>query len=783
MRERIRRPWTQEFYRFAQAALLLSIVLTGAGEAIGVPDRKPVHFLIAFAVLAAMSGMQRMTGRARMAAVLCPTVIVCMGFGIRNSFLFIRSYAGWLTGTDTWEPAWAAGYAVMQIIAVSVCCYLVQCVLEKYLLLKIIVLFGLVCTLVCCMMTGKPADHAAVVCSLSYIMVTGGEWIEWCWDKDQKKDRKAYMFWIMPFMAVYLFLMLWTPAPAKPFRWEFAREAFRQVKESVITMAQQIMRGGTENFDTALSGFSEDGRIRGDLEDGHHPAMIIQGEKDLAGNVYLSGKVFDVFDGRQWLRRDEGTAYEVFLDTIQTRYAAELFEGRYLHDCMALTTLHVRYEYFNSAYVFVPLKTQRIMEGNKDLSFIPAGGSLLFADTDHQNPVKSGYGTAYEAGFYQMNVGSEVFDDFLVSMQGRGVQSDTVMKTILQARTDRTGLPVTEEDLYTYIRQVHDIYTEDVVLSEAVRAYVDEITGSAQNEIEKLRMIEAELSAYTYTKSPGRLPGSVNDAGSFLDYFLLESREGYCTHFATAFALLARAEGLPSRYVQGFCVPAGQGEETVVYSDMAHSWPEVYIDGVGWIPFEPTPGYGSLRYTSWETGWKYEPSHAMGADPYAASGAAEDALSYSEMEETAAWEAAPGEQRAGYGLKIAVSTVLTLAAAGLLFAVLERAVRKKRYQKMNPAEKFSKAVRDNMRMLAWLGLRRGETETLQEFGRCAAETLGLAKDQPAFIETYEAFLYGDKSVDEEDVRKAADEGRQLLAVLREKKKRTFFYYRVRMFWD
>ena len=34
-------------------------------------------------------------------------------------------------------------------------------------------------------------------------------------------------------------------------------------------------------------------------------------------------------------------------------------------------------------------------------------------------------------------------------------------------------------------------------------------------------------------------------------------------------------------------------------SGMAHSWPEVYIDGVGWIPFEPTPGYGRMRYVSW----------------------------------------------------------------------------------------------------------------------------------------------------------------------------------------
>ncbi len=780
MKERILQIRAQDIYRFVQAALLICIVLPDAGEVIGVRDRKAVHYLIALAVLAVMSGMQRMKGRVRIAVILCPVVTACMVFGIRNCVLFMRSYAGWLTGADTWEPAWTAGYETMQIIAVSICCYLVQCILEKYFVLKIAALCVVVCALTYCMITERPAAHTAVVCSLSYIMVTGGEWIEWCWEKDRKKDRKAYMFWLMPFVAVYLLVMLWLPAPAQPFRWQFARNAFRQVKESVIVLTQNIVRGGAENFDTALSGFSEDGGIRGSLEDDHRPVMIVQGEKDLAGNVYLAGKAYDAFDGRQWYRRDEGTTQEVFLDTIRTRYAAELFEGRYLQDCMALTTLRIRYQYFNSAYVFVPLKTQRLTEHNRDLSFIPAGGSLFFADADHQKPHKRGYGTEYGVAFYQLNAGSEAFENFLISMDDEDVQSDTVLKTILQACPNGTGIALTEADLRGYTRQVREIYAGDVVLSDEARAYIDEITGFSQNDIEKLRAIEAGLNAYTYTRSPGRLPDSVEDPGGFLDYFLLESREGYCTHFATAFALLARAEGLPSRYVQGFCVPVEPGKETVVYSDMAHSWPEVYIDGIGWIPFEPTPGYGRLRYTSWETGWKYEPSYAVPEDDHAEYGAADDSdLSFEAAEENMAERA----RSVRGGLKKAVSAALVFAAAGLLFAMFELVIRKKRYQKMNLTEKFNKKVRDNLRILAWLGLRRGEAETLQEFGRRIAQELVLSENQPAFLETYEALIYGEKSVDEADVKEAECEEKQFLAILKEKKKKTYFYYCVRVYFD
>ena len=785
MRERILRIRAQDIYQFEQAAFLVCILLMGVGKSIGIGEVRVIHFLIAFAVLAAMLVMQRMTKKGRVFCILALVIIIGMTCGIRNCFLFIRSYAGWLTGADMWEPAWVAGYEVMQVIVAAGCCYILQWILEKYLLLKTAVMCMLVCVLVYCLLTETPVSHAGVVCALVYIMVAGGEWIEWWWDKEQKKDRKTYMFWLMPFMAVYMLVMLWLPSPEKPFKWQFARNAFLQVKESFTVLTQNIVRGRTENFDTVLSGFPDDGRIGDNLEDDHRAVMVIQGDKNLVGNVYLAGRAYDAFDGRQWYRRDSNTEYEVFLDTIQTRYAAELFEGKYLHDCMSLTTLHVRYQYFNSAYVFVPLKTQRIMEGNKDLNFIPADGSLFFADSRHRDTKRRGYSTEYDAVFYQLNAGSEVFEDFLLSMQGEDIKEDAVMKSILQSRADKTGINITAEDVSSYIRQVNDVYAQDVVLSDEARAYVDEITKTAHNDIEKLRMIEAELAAYTYAESPGKLPDTVNDAGSFLDYFLLENRKGYCTHFATAFALLARAEGLPSRYVQGFCVPVEQGSETVVYSDMAHAWPEVYINGVGWIPFEPTPGYGGLRYTSWETGWKYEPSFAMGGDYDTEYGAAaDDALAFSGGAEGIEEEnALQGDGIVAKYLIIAVYAVLTFAAAGPLFVVFERDIRKKRYQKMNPAGRFDMVVRNNLRILAWLGLRRQDSETLQEFGGRAAVQLGLSKKQPAFIEKYEAIIYGGKSADEADVKEAGYEGKQLLGILKEKKKRTYFYYRVRVYLD
>lgn len=73
----------------------------------------------------------------------------------------------------------------------------------------------------------------------------------------------------------------------------------------------------------------------------------------------------------------------------------------------------------------------------------------------------------------------------------------------------------------------------------------------------------------------------------FCSWFLLRSREGYCTYFATALTLLCRMEGIPARYVTGFTADAG--EESIVRARDAHAWCEIYLNGFGWLTLDATP--------------------------------------------------------------------------------------------------------------------------------------------------------------------------------------------------
>ena len=80
---------------------------------------------------------------------------------------------------------------------------------------------------------------------------------------------------------------------------------------------------------------------------------------------------------------------------------------------------------------------------------------------------------------------------------------------------------------------------------------------------------------------------------SALTNFLFDTRQGYCQQFAGAYAVLARAIGLPTRLAVGFATGTDEGTGTYQVLDAdAHTWPEVYFGPkYGWLPFEPTKSY------------------------------------------------------------------------------------------------------------------------------------------------------------------------------------------------
>lgn len=114
----------------------------------------------------------------------------------------------------------------------------------------------------------------------------------------------------------------------------------------------------------------------------------------------------------------------------------------------------------------------------------------------------------------------------------------------------------------------------------------------------RIRYAEA-VTAYlanqmSYSLKLDRLPAGADP----IEYALTVGHEGYCMHFASAATMLLREGGVPARYVSGYAVARSafqKDEETGRYKAevgdfMAHAWVEIYLDHIGWVPIEVTPG-------------------------------------------------------------------------------------------------------------------------------------------------------------------------------------------------
>ncbi len=129
-----------------------------------------------------------------------------------------------------------------------------------------------------------------------------------------------------------------------------------------------------------------------------------------------------------------------------------------------------------------------------------------------------------------------------------------------------------------------------------ITALADQWTKGASTPLEKALLIESHLTGGQFHYAlPRHVPPASNSPAAGYDdlsHFLFKSRTGYCQQFASAFAVMARIEGLPTRVVAGLLpgTRVGHGHEWQITGTDVHAWPQVYFKGTGWVDFEPTPG-------------------------------------------------------------------------------------------------------------------------------------------------------------------------------------------------
>ena len=139
---------------------------------------------------------------------------------------------------------------------------------------------------------------------------------------------------------------------------------------------------------------------------------------------------------------------------------------------------------------------------------------------------------------------------------------------------------------------------------DIVKTTADTITRDSRTAYSKAVAIQRYLRSPEFSYSlESPVQGGYDGNGLSVLADFLTQKSGYCVHYASAMAVMARVEGIPSRIAVGYAPGrptgqtvsvAGQGAlpEYEVDARDAHAWPELYFEGLGWVPFEPTPSRG-----------------------------------------------------------------------------------------------------------------------------------------------------------------------------------------------
>ncbi len=117
-----------------------------------------------------------------------------------------------------------------------------------------------------------------------------------------------------------------------------------------------------------------------------------------------------------------------------------------------------------------------------------------------------------------------------------------------------------------------------------------QVTSPYANRYDQVVAIEKYLKDnYIYDLD---IPIQTEDTDS-VAYFLFEEKRGYCEHFASAMAVMARSVGIPARVVTGYSGGSYNPFTALweIKQSDAHAWVEINFGNAGWVPFDPTPGF------------------------------------------------------------------------------------------------------------------------------------------------------------------------------------------------
>lgn len=612
------------------------------------------------------------------------------------------------------EPFWQ----LLGLEAICLGCAVTAGLCSRYFILKLLVLTSEIAGMIYCAISGIEVPKWGVCMILFCVLMLLTELAELAAKRHGGLDPL-----VLTPVFVCLLLGLWfLPVKETPAEWKTVKKTWDLAQEKVTAVVTEIEYAlfGEDTSAFSFTGYGEGSTLGGSIFEGKQPQISIKTDR-MKAPLYIAGSIYDNYTGSGWEQTTEtGEAYDYPYQTVGQALEKSIYSKEEIKELTHLRFGEIKYEGIHTRSLFLPsLVKEVVLPENKKAEETGRGNLKL--------KKAQGVGFTYRMSFLEADYGNEK------------------MKSLMrqEAWKEKPVLSEEEQKLKDKIYHTYTVLPETI--PERVYELADEITEGLSNDYDRLCAIAAYLKQFEYSKKVENVPEGADP----VDYFLFESRKGYCTYFASAMTILGRCEGIPMRYVEGFAtdkVTKRKQKEIMLTGSEAHAWAEAYIENIGWVHMEATPGYTGPS----DEAWKSVPAKSN-------SGEAQKPV-LSEAEQDKLQEMSEGQEvipaNVENGLLEMVKKVLILLLKVLLYLLgfaaimtlmvwCRRSYRKKKYYAGADIDKW----RELLKRILFIGHLLGEDmsagEPLGTFKRSVGSVLDVEDETfAAFCKDYEKNRFG-----------------------------------------
>jgi len=436
-------------------------------------------------------------------------------------------------------------------------------------------------------------------------------------DQYGKSGTVVFTVYSIPLCILIIVIAFLIPAGKKPIEWKWMDAKISAAYNSILEIIDNRKSSGF--FSLKETGFERSIRNLGGkvkLDD----TIVLKVKSPV--RIYLKGYCGDIYTGSSWTKSSNNTSP---LDDSINGFSIDLLEyttgiqflgynRATIEQLLDEQTIEIEYENIRTRTLFVPVKAFEIEATDIEQSGISTDPEGILS---YNSLLKKGF--MYSIKMYNPRINDEEFINLLrKSQKGLYEMFEEFINFIGRlGRIRRSSYRAILEDISKLSEYSEEVYSRYLQLPEnlpeRVRELALSITENHRNNYDKVKAVEQYLAKnYPYTLNPK----PVTPGNDFVDSFLFDIREGYCTYYASAMAVLLRCAGIPARYVEGYMLPpkAESDGTYLVTNNQAHAWTEVYFEGIGWIPFEPTSPFVSGFYADEE--FTSQITSSFMSDPY-----------------------------------------------------------------------------------------------------------------------------------------------------------------------